>query len=210
PNLPTCRRRFVAGLWGAGVVARETAAQATKETPATLRRPAQDRATAQDRSKVGCAGMPRFVQPDLATTWKSKRPESPSAGFGDGRKPDALSGQLGYRRVQVVAHQIQLVPRGTVDGMYGDLRRRELEDQPSCSGVDAGAFEDVAEEDAICFGVAAVNDHVATVDHTASVTGPPALTVTMRRHARRANTVGWVPLTYCCSHEDSAVAGALP
>ena len=57
--------------------------------------------------------------------------------------------------------------------MYGDLGWRELEDQPSSSGVDAGAIEDVPEEHAICFGVATVNDHVATVDHTASVMALP-------------------------------------
>jgi hypothetical protein len=139
--------------------------------------------------------MSWFVKPDLATTWKSKPRASPPAGFGDGRKPDALTGQLGHRRVQVIAHQIELVRGRTVDGMHGDLGRRELEDQPSRSGVDARAIEDIPEEDAICFGIATVNDHVTTVDHTASVMGLPALTMMMRRHARRANTLGRPPTT---------------
>jgi hypothetical protein len=127
--------------------------------------------------------MSRFVKPDLATTWKSNRRESAPAGFGDGRKPDPLSRQLGHRRVQVIAHQMQLMRRCTVHGMYSDLNRREPEDQPSPSGVNTGEIEDVPEEYAICFCVATVNDHVATVDHTASVMGLPALTMTTRRHA---------------------------
>src|SRR3979490_3011055 len=58
---------------------------------------------------------------------------------------------------------------GAVGGMHGDLGGRKFEDQPVGAGVDVRVFEHVSKEGTVGFGVAAVDDDVATIDHAGSV-----------------------------------------
>src|SRR5438105_14076636 len=53
--------------------------------------------------------------------------------------------------------------------MHGDLGGRKFEDQPAGAGVDVRVVEHVSKEGTVGFGVAAVDDDVATIDHAGSV-----------------------------------------
>jgi hypothetical protein len=83
---------------------------------------------------------------------------------------DALGLQVAHGGFQVVAHEVQLVPGWTVGRVCGQLRGRELEDQPATAGVDMRLTENVSEEGAIRLRITAEHDHVAPTDHGADPT----------------------------------------
>jgi hypothetical protein len=78
---------------------------------------------------------------------------------------DALGLQVAHGGFQVVAHEVQLVPSGSVGRVPGQLCGRELEDQPATAGVDMRLSEDVSEEDTIRLRITAEQDDVAANDH---------------------------------------------
>jgi hypothetical protein len=61
---------------------------------------------------------------------------------------DTLFRQLGNCRVDVVAHQVQLVMAAVLCRVSGELGRGQGEDQPASSGVHWSKREDVAQESA--------------------------------------------------------------
>src|SRR3982075_2951921 len=113
--------------------------------------------------------MSRLVQPQLAPPRQSQLRQPPPSGFGDSRERGTLGGQLSHGCVQVVAHQVQLVYRRGGGGGHGELGGRKLEDQPAGAGIDVRVVEHVSKEGTVGFGVAAVDDDVATIDHAGSV-----------------------------------------
>jgi hypothetical protein len=56
--------------------------------------------------------------------------------------------------------------------MDGELRRWEREDEPSIAGVDGSAPEHVAEERPDLLRLAAVEQHVHTIDHRSLLVQP--------------------------------------
>jgi hypothetical protein len=78
---------------------------------------------------------------------------------------DALAGELLVRRLDVVAHEVELVMEVAVRGMRGQLGRRQGEDEPAASGVDRRELERVAQEGAEGVRVLAEDHRMGSVDH---------------------------------------------
>src|SRR3954453_17595219 len=83
--------------------------------------------------------MARLVDSDIATAGQSEPGQPSPPLLGDLLSEiDALRLQIPHRDVDVVAHEVQLVPGGTVGGVHGQLRGRQLENQPATTSVDVG------------------------------------------------------------------------
>src|SRR5690349_15775778 len=90
-------------------------------------------------SEVEGGRVPSFVQAEPTTS-----------GQPDGDQPtpplvadlaldvDAAPRQVGDRRLDVVAHEVQLRRPRSLGRMHRDLGRWQLEDQPPATGVDRG------------------------------------------------------------------------
>jgi hypothetical protein len=105
--------------------------------------------------------MPRLIEAELASVGKPNRRLEPEALLAHG--PDdvgALAGELVEGRVDVVAHQVELVSAGAVGGMRGELGGREREDEPPAACVDRRQLEHVSEESANALGVLREEDRV--------------------------------------------------
>ena len=59
---------------------------------------------------------------------------------------DAFAPQVRERGVDVIAHQVELVPGRAVGGMDGELSGRQREDEPPAARVHGRQFEHVGEE----------------------------------------------------------------
>src|SRR5918999_927500 len=78
---------------------------------------------------------------------------------------DALVLELGDRRVDVVAHEVQLVLAVPVDRVHGKLGRRQGKDQPAVTGIHGRPSQDFTEELARLLGTVAVDNRVYAGDH---------------------------------------------
>ena len=73
-------------------------------------------------------------------------------------------------RVDVVAHEVELVNVVLTRRMHRNFSGRQTEDQPALVRVDIGKFQDVAQKSAIGFGVCTVNDRVSANNHKLQTT----------------------------------------
>src|SRR4051794_10707341 len=97
--------------------------------------------------------VPRLVQSELAAAGGGDLGHPAPFALADRAALDALALQRRDGRIDVVAHQIELVeivPLALVDPELGG---REAEDEPAAARVDARHFEHVAEEFAVRLGV---------------------------------------------------------
>src|SRR5689334_21851575 len=91
--------------------------------------------------------MQRLVHAEGGAARQCDLRDAAPALFVNRRGLDALAMQLLARRVDVVAHEIELVEFLAVVGwMDGELTRRRREDQPAAPHVDRREAEHVAEE----------------------------------------------------------------
>jgi hypothetical protein len=67
--------------------------------------------------------------------------------------------------VDVVAHQVELVPPARLVGVDADLGRRQRKDLPALAGVDAAVAQRLPEEAADRLRVLRVEQHVRADDH---------------------------------------------
>jgi hypothetical protein len=112
----------------------------------------------------------RLIEAELATAGELERGNQPEALVAHRRcELDSLGLELGDGRLDLVTHEIELVPTTRVCGMGGQLGRGQGEDEPAAAGVDRGKAEDVAEEGAIGVGVATVDDGVSAGDRGVDV-----------------------------------------
>jgi len=107
-----------------------------------------------------------LVESDLAT---SGQPEVGEASppllrdvFGE---LDAFGLQISHRCREVVTHEVQRLSDWAVGGVRGELRGRQLEDQPATARIDMGLAEHVSEEAAIRLWSTAEHDDVAADEH---------------------------------------------
>ncbi len=115
--------------------------------------------------------MSRFVETNLgAARDPDATYDAPALVTWRLRDFDALGGELSESRVEVSAHQVQLLGRWSIARMCGELSRRQREDQPATSGVGEHVAELVAEESPDLLGVRGIEDGVDSSDHTADVT----------------------------------------
>ena len=109
--------------------------------------------------------MARFVDTQPASAGQGELDQTAPPHVLDLAAGDAAVGHVGDQRVDVVAHQVDLVPAVVLGRMHGDLRRRETEDEPAVADVDVGQLDDVPEKGPIGVGVRAEDHCVGTVDH---------------------------------------------
>jgi len=78
---------------------------------------------------------------------------------------DIVLTHLAHERLDILAHQVQLVLVILVGRMHGDLSGEQAEDQPAMTDVHVRQTEQVAQECAVGFGLLATDDDVSSVDH---------------------------------------------
>src|ERR1700694_1179023 len=111
--------------------------------------------------------MLRLINSKHSAAWKLDVSEpSPGQLFDASLENNSFSLEAFHCRLEVVAHQVELVPV-FVGGMKGNLCRGQAEDQPAATRIDRAEPEDVIEELAIRIDIAAVHDHVSSADHGA-------------------------------------------
>src|SRR5439155_26437820 len=76
-----------------------------------------------------------------------------------------LRDKIPDRRLDVVAHQVQLGLHLAVGRVYRDFCWRESEDQPPSSHIDVFEAQHVSDEGSVSSGVSAEDDRVAPADH---------------------------------------------
>src|SRR3984893_9074252 len=102
--------------------------------------------------------MGGLVHGDVATVGEDDRRGAAEAPFGDfAVEFNALVAKRGHRRVDVVAHQIELMVPGFLGGMNAELGGWQREDQPTVTGVDGRKLEHVAKETA--YGISVAREH---------------------------------------------------
>lgn len=81
--------------------------------------------------------MSRLVESELSRSLERKPGRPPPALLGDrGDELDALRFQLRPRAIEVLAHQVELMAAPTLTRVEGQLRRRQLKDQPATASID--------------------------------------------------------------------------
>ena len=114
--------------------------------------------------------MLRLGESELAPSRKSDRGEQSKAFVADrAAELDSLSLELGNGRMDVVAHEIELVATGLVSRVSGELSGWEGEDEPAVMRVNPWELEDVPEEGAELLGILRVDDRVNAEDHGSRV-----------------------------------------
>src|SRR4029453_10952145 len=117
----------------------------------------------------------RLVKPDLA-----------SAGQGDAGRPAPAGaerlgtgcsgvGQPGHFRIEVVAHQIEMVDVVIFTAMHAQLGGRQLVDQPASAAVDAWNSDDIAQETPGAILVTRKDHDMRTADHCRSPQASPTI-----------------------------------
>jgi hypothetical protein len=81
---------------------------------------------------------------------------------------DSLALELRDGRVDVVAHQIELVPIRLVSGVSGEFRRRQGEDQPAAPRVDGWEPKRVSKQGTDRLRILREYDHVGAGNHGCS------------------------------------------
>src|SRR5262245_16012918 len=110
--------------------------------------------------------MPWLVQPKLAASRQSDRGHAPEALFTD--RPgevDSLRVQLCDGRLDVIAHEVELVPAALLGRMGRQLRGRQCEDQPTAAGIDRAQPEHVSEKRAIPLRIGRKDDCMHACNH---------------------------------------------
>src|SRR5262245_18206309 len=106
-----------------------------------------------------------LVEAEVAAARQANRAEEPPSLVADRAARDALCVEPGNFRVDIVAHEVDLVPAILLVVMEADLRRRRGEEQPPVASVDPGKTQHIPEEDAVGSGIARLDDGVDTRDH---------------------------------------------
>src|SRR6266851_9287775 len=112
--------------------------------------------------------MLRLIEPDPPASGEGDRGQTAPANFLHWTTLYRLPLQRFHRRLQVVAHEVELVQVALLGRMKRGFRGRQRKDQPAVTCIDRGKFENIAKESAVAFRVLAVNDDMSSVDHRSS------------------------------------------
>src|SRR2546428_2312415 len=115
------------------------------------------------------SGVPRLIDADLPTTGQRDLRKATPLLLLDRAAVDLARPHRGDERVDILHEEEQLVPVVALPRMYGDLRRRQAEDEPSPTDVNVPETEHVLQEGSIGIGIGAVDDRVGTADHAPTV-----------------------------------------
>src|SRR5215212_9954313 len=110
--------------------------------------------------------MPRLIEAKRAAARKFYRSHQPPPFIDDSaRKYDALLLWLCHRRLEIIAHQKQLVLILVVRWMNAELRGWEREDEPALSGVHRSETQHIAEECADLVRILCIDECVNSSNH---------------------------------------------
>src|SRR5579863_4882155 len=100
--------------------------------------------------------MLRLIKPDLASAGQSYPCDGAPSFVFHFRTRDALLPECGHLGLQIVAHEIELVPAILLGWMNCHFRGRQGEDEPSMPCVHRRKSEDIAQKIAIGLRIPAV------------------------------------------------------
>src|ERR1700680_273055 len=109
--------------------------------------------------------MLRLVETDHASARKPDLGDRTPSGFLHVRTPNALLSERPDLGLQIVTHEIELVPVILFGRMNRRFCRRQREDQPSLASVHGCQSEDVPKEETISRRILAVHADMRTKDH---------------------------------------------
>src|SRR5215217_1459128 len=139
------------------------------------------------------AWLQRLVEPESAAAGQFDGGDEPPALLRHAAAElDSLRFELAYGRLDVVAHQIELIAAAIRRGrVRGQLRRRQREDGPAVAGVDRRQSQDLREEGPVGGCVIGIEDRVNAGDRHEgeSSTSPLASSVSKRECRIRLGSV---------------------
>ena len=94
--------------------------------------------------QLGRFRVARLVKAEVTATGEPDAGEQAPALVADRTTRHALGLEVVHRRVDVVAHQVQLMRTCSLGWVHGHLGGRQFEDQPTPAGVDAGVLQHIA------------------------------------------------------------------
>src|ERR1700737_4975474 len=106
--------------------------------------------------------MLRLVEPDLPAARQEDRRQTAPALLLHRTALHFLPLQRFHRRLEVVAHEVELVQVVLLGWMKRSFRSRQRKNEPAVTGVHRGKLENIAKESAVAFRVLAVNDDVSS------------------------------------------------
>src|SRR5260221_5031461 len=109
--------------------------------------------------------MLRLVKPKLPATRQEDRRQTTPALLFHRIALHSLPFQRFHRRLQIVAHEVELVQVVFLRGMKCNFRGRQRKNEPAMAGVHRGKLENIAKESTVAFPVLAVNDDMSSSDH---------------------------------------------
>src|SRR6185312_1152256 len=107
----------------------------------------------------------RLVDTQRASAGKREARDQPPAFGLDLRAGHALRAHFGDERLDVFAHQEELLGAVDVRRMHSHFSRGQLEDQPVVPGIDVRVLQHVTEELSVGAGILAVEHDVRGLDH---------------------------------------------
>src|SRR6266851_1896371 len=113
--------------------------------------------------------MLRLIEPDPRASWEGDRGQTAPANFLHWTTLHRLPLQRFHRRLQVVAHEVQLVQVALLGRMKRGFRGRQRKNEPATACVHRWEFENIAKESTVAFRVLAVNDDMSSGDHRSSL-----------------------------------------
>jgi Lrp/AsnC family leucine-responsive transcriptional regulator len=114
--------------------------------------------------------VPRLVEAELASSGQLDRRHQPEALVADRTAElDSLPRQRVDSRMDLVAHEIELVMATVVCGVCGQFCRREGEDEPAVSCINPWKLEHITEERADGVRIRGVDDRVGSGNHDARI-----------------------------------------
>jgi hypothetical protein len=109
--------------------------------------------------------MVGLIHTKLPATWQPELRYQAIALVLDWVDRDPVSLHFCDERVQIVAHQVELVDVILLRWVHGNLGRRQSEDQPPVADIDVRKFKHITQESTVSLRVRAVNDRMRTTNH---------------------------------------------
>lgn len=105
--------------------------------------------------------MLRLIKADLTSTRKPHLRDCTPSWLVNVRALNAFLRERNHFPLQIVAHEIEFVDTVLIGRVECEFCRRQGEDQPAMTGIDAFEPEDVAQKCAVRLGVLTVHNYVS-------------------------------------------------
>jgi hypothetical protein len=132
---------------------------------AAVCRPSREVDQPFDTSGLGCFGSYSASSPPPGSSKRSN--QAPARIIDRTHELDSLALEFLDGRVDVVAHEVQLVVHVLIRGMGSQLGGRQAKDGPAAPGVDRGELKHLAKENPDTLYILREDDGVGAGDHGA-------------------------------------------